>query len=50
LNRFVCAGDLSDEITSITLTPYAAKLPENSGITSDVWEQVGEKFTIHLEQ
>lgn len=43
-------GDLSDEITSITLTPYAAKLPEESGKTSDVWEQVGEEFTIHLDQ
>lgn len=43
-------GDLSDEITSIALTPYAAKLPEKSGKTSDVWEQVGEEFTIHLDK
>lgn len=43
-------GDLSTEITSITLTPYAAKLPEKSGKTSDAWEQVGEAFTIHLNQ
>ena len=43
-------GDLSNEITSITLTPYAVKLPEKSGKTSDDWEQVGEKFTIHLDQ
>lgn len=43
-------GDLSKEITSITLTPYAAKLPEKSGKISDVWEQVGEAFTIHLDQ
>ncbi len=43
-------GDLSKEITSITLTPYAAKLPEKDGKTSDDWEQVGEAFTIHLDQ
>jgi hypothetical protein len=43
-------GDLSDKITSITLTPYAAKLPEKSGKTSDEWEQVGEAFTIFLKQ
>ena len=43
-------GDLSNEITSITLAPYAAKLPEKSGKASDVWEQVGEEFTIHLDQ
>lgn len=43
-------GDLSNEITSITLTPYAAKLPEKSGKTSDAWQQVGEAFTINLAQ
>jgi len=42
------SGELSDEITSLTLTPYAAKLPEKSGKTSDSWEKVGEAFTIHL--
>ncbi|MDD4169973.1 MAG: hypothetical protein PHD36_06935 [Desulfotomaculaceae bacterium] len=31
-------------------TPYAAKLPEKSGKASDAWEQVGEAFTIHLQQ
>ena len=43
-------GDLSGEITAITLTPYAAKLPEKSGKLSDDWEQVGEAFTIFLNQ
>lgn len=43
-------GDFSDEITSLTLTPYAAKLPEKSGKTSDSWEKVGEAFTIYLAQ
>jgi len=42
-------GDLSAKITSITLTPYAAKLPEKSGNTGDDWKQVGEAFTIHLD-
>ena len=42
-------GDLSDEITSITLTPYAAKLPEKSGKMSDDYKQVGEEFTIPLK-
>jgi len=43
-------GDLSDEITSITLTPYAAKLPEKSGKMSDDYKQVGEEFTILLNK
>jgi RNA polymerase sigma factor (sigma-70 family) len=41
-------GDLSDEITSITLIPYAAKYPEQSGKMSDDYKQVGEEFTIIL--
>lgn len=43
-------GDLSDEITSITLTPCAAKLPEKSGKMSDDYQQVGEEFTIDLKK
>jgi len=43
-------GDLSDEITSLTLTPYAAELPEKSGKMSDDYKQVGEEFTIHLKK
>ncbi|KPU43513.1 hypothetical protein OXPF_29540 [Oxobacter pfennigii] len=43
-------GDLSDEITAITLTPYAARLPEKSGRSGDNWEQAGETFTISLNQ
>ncbi|TEB10030.1 hypothetical protein Psfp_04223 [Pelotomaculum sp. FP] len=43
-------GDLADAITSLTLTPYAAKFPEQSGRMSDDWEQVGEAFTIFLNQ
>ncbi|AOT71446.1 DUF4179 domain-containing protein [Geosporobacter ferrireducens] len=42
--------DFSDEITSITLTPYAAKLPEESGRMSNDYEQVGETFTIFLNK
>ncbi len=43
-------GDLADDVTSITLTPYAAQMPEKSGKMSDEWEQVGEAFTIILHQ
>ncbi|NLZ53855.1 MAG: DUF4179 domain-containing protein [Thermoanaerobacteraceae bacterium] len=43
-------GDLSDEITSITLTPYAAKFPEESGKMSNDYKQVGEEFTIFLKK
>jgi len=43
-------GDLSDEITYITLTPYAAKLPEKSGKLSDDYRQVGEEFTINIKK
>jgi hypothetical protein len=43
-------GDLSDEITSVTLTPYAAKYPEESGRMNNDYEQVGEEFTISLKK
>lgn len=42
-------GDLSNEITSLTLIPYAVKLPEQSGKISGDWQQVGEEFTIYLK-
>ncbi len=35
-------GDLSNEITSITLAPYAVKFPEESGRLSNDWQPVGE--------
>jgi len=40
--------DFSEEITSLTLTPYAAKLPEESGRLSNDYQPVGEAFTINL--
>ncbi|SHJ35068.1 DUF4179 domain-containing protein [Lutispora thermophila] len=43
-------GNLSDEITSITLTPYAAKQSKESGRESNDYKQVGEKFTIFLNK
>ena len=43
-------SDLSDELTSISLTPYAAKLPEQSGKMSDDYRQVGEEFIIYLSK
>lgn len=42
-------GDLTDGLTSITLTPYAAKLPRESGRMSNDYKQVGEEFTIYLK-
>ncbi|WP_034327909.1 DUF4179 domain-containing protein [Alkaliphilus transvaalensis] len=42
--------DFSNEITSITLTPYAAKFPEESGRLSNDYEQAGETFTIFLNK
>ncbi len=43
-------GDLSDEITSITLIPYAAKYPEKSGKMNNDYKQVGEEFTVFLNK
>ncbi len=43
-------GDLSDDATSITLTPYAVKFPEESGRMNNDYKQVGEEFTIHLNR
>ena len=42
-------NDLSDKITSITLTPYAAKFPRESGRMSNDYNQIGEEFTIYLK-
>jgi len=41
-------GDLAEEITSITLTPYAAKYPKESGKMNGEYEKVGEEFTLFL--
>jgi hypothetical protein len=42
-------NDLSDDAKSITLIPYAAEYPkETGGITSN-YEQVGEEFIINLQ-
>lgn len=43
-------GDLSDEIKSITLTPYAAKYPKKSGRMNSEYKQVGEEFTVFLNK
>ncbi|WMM26172.1 DUF5643 domain-containing protein [Tissierella sp. MB52-C2] len=43
-------GDLSDNLTSITLTPYAVKFPEESGRMNNDYKQVGEEFTIYLNR
>lgn len=42
--------DLSNEITSIKLTPYAAKFPEESGRMNTDYKQIGEEFTIYLNE
>ena len=41
-------GYVSDEASSITLTPYAVKMPETSGKMSSDYEPVGEAFTIQI--
>jgi len=41
-------GDLSDDIESISLTPYAVKFPEESGRMNNDFKQAGEEFTIYL--
>ena len=43
-------GDLADEITSINLTPYAVKFPEESGRLNNDWKEVGEEFTIYINK
>lgn len=42
-------GNLSEEAESLTLIPYAAEFPKESGRMSDDYEQAGEEFTIMLE-
>ena len=42
--------NLAEEITSINLTPYAVKFPEESGRMNNNWEQVGEEFTIYINK
>ena len=41
-------GYVSDQASSLTLTPYAAKMPEDSGKMSSDYEPVGEAFTIPI--
>lgn len=41
--------DLSDELTSITLTPYAVEFPEKDGRLNNDFKQVGDEFTIYLK-
>lgn len=43
-------GYVSDDAQSLTLTPYAAKMPEESGKMNSDYEQVGEPFTIMISQ
>jgi hypothetical protein len=41
--------DLADNITSIELTPYASKFPEQNGKVTNDWKQVGQPFTIKIK-
>lgn len=41
-------GNMSDEAESLTLVPYAVKLPETSGKMSDDYQQVGEEFMVQV--
>lgn len=39
-------GYIRDEAESLTLTPYIAKMPEESGQMSSDFQPVGESFTV----
>ena len=39
-------GYVKEEAVSLTLTPYAVKMPEQSGQMSNDFEAVGEAFTV----
>ena len=41
-------GYVSDQASSLTLTPYAAKMPDTSGEMNSDYEPVGEAFTIQI--
>lgn len=43
-------GNLNENAKMLTLTPYAAKYPEQSGKMDVEYKQVGETFTIDLTQ
>lgn len=43
----ICEG-IGEEVDSITLKPYAVKMPEKSGRMSHDFEEVGDSFTINL--
>lgn len=42
-------GNLNDDATALTLTPYAVKMPETSGKMSDDYQPAGESFTFELK-
>ncbi|MGO1580185.1 MAG: DUF4179 domain-containing protein [Peptoniphilaceae bacterium] len=42
-------GDLSEKASSISLSPYAAKIPKESGRMPKADKKVGESFTINLK-
>lgn len=46
----VLGSPLSEEATSLTLTPYAVKFPETSGKMSNDFQPVGEAFEIDLSR
>lgn len=41
-------GYVSDQASSLTLTPYAVKMPDTSGEMNSDYEPVGEAFTIQI--
>lgn len=43
-------GYISDEAQSLTLTPYAVKMPEGDGKMNSDYEQIGEPFTIQISE
>lgn len=50
LNLDTYGGMIGAEATSLTLTPYAVKLPEGSGQLSNDFQPVGESFTFDITE
>ncbi|WP_027400056.1 DUF4179 domain-containing protein [Anaerovorax odorimutans] len=48
LNIDSITGNISEDADSITLKPYAAKMPEKSGKMNNEFVQIGDAFTINL--
>lgn len=50
LNRYVGDEGIEEGATSLTLTPYAVAMPEESGKMSDDFVKIGQPFTIYITE